>query len=754
MIVHTLGGCAPAPLAHYLKALGILRLIAEQADPKARGWWEGERFRMATVTPFDEIIDFFSIEYRPTPLLAPWNGASGFFKTWDEKTKKLRKSKNVDALEKLLSLKEHRWVEFRQSYEIAMNAVRNVLKEVDVSKLSKKERGNLLILPKGEGSHFLVADKDDDKANIQRSMMRSFANNIFYRSAIVDMGEDTPSYPSLWGSGGNDGAIDFTARYFENLICALVDTDKEITTSWLISSLSASPAKDLLTGKKGKVGQFLPGGAGGANSTTGVGSQDDTLLNPWDYILMIEGAVLFASHATCRFGAINKSRVSSPFSVSGQGAGYASAAASDESGRGEQWMPLWSLPLTFSELKRLLSEGRVQIGARPARDPLDLARAVARLGTARGISAFQRYGYIERNGQSNLAVPLGRFHVPDRTSPVLSCIDDLEAWLDRLRREARSKNAPDRLKMVERRLTDALFEVTQHPDENLRWQSVLLAMSNVESVLRTGPGCKAGPIPRLRPQWVQAADDRSPEFRLALACGLQSSGSRRDGTSFDSVRRHWLPLRRNGFATTGNGGQMRIQSNPGVVLQGRSGLEDAICLVQRRLMEAAQDGTRRPALVAARKAAARPSDLALLLAGNVDLDRAMQLARALMAMDTWRWASDPCPPAGSAVSSSYPDDAWLTIRLAMLPWPLPDGRAIRSNPVIIRRLAAGDLSGAYKVASQRLLAAGIKPNARFAAAGPNTARLWCAALAFPINPNTAVEFLNRIDANNLKEKTS
>lgn len=28
-----LSGCAPVPIAHYLKALGVLRLVAEQADP-------------------------------------------------------------------------------------------------------------------------------------------------------------------------------------------------------------------------------------------------------------------------------------------------------------------------------------------------------------------------------------------------------------------------------------------------------------------------------------------------------------------------------------------------------------------------------------------------------------------------------------------------------------------------------------------------------------------------------------------------
>lgn len=32
---HKLSGCSPAPLANYLKALGILRLVSEQTDPTA-----------------------------------------------------------------------------------------------------------------------------------------------------------------------------------------------------------------------------------------------------------------------------------------------------------------------------------------------------------------------------------------------------------------------------------------------------------------------------------------------------------------------------------------------------------------------------------------------------------------------------------------------------------------------------------------------------------------------------------------------
>lgn len=69
--IHDLGGCAPAPLAHYLKALGILRLVSEQADAHARGWWEGERFRLASILDESALRDFLLERYEPIPVFNP-----------------------------------------------------------------------------------------------------------------------------------------------------------------------------------------------------------------------------------------------------------------------------------------------------------------------------------------------------------------------------------------------------------------------------------------------------------------------------------------------------------------------------------------------------------------------------------------------------------------------------------------------------------------------------------------------------------
>ena len=74
-----LAGCRPVPLLSYLKALGVFRLVAEQADPDARACWRGDTFFLGTDLDQAGLERFFLEDYRPTPIVAPWNGGSGFF---------------------------------------------------------------------------------------------------------------------------------------------------------------------------------------------------------------------------------------------------------------------------------------------------------------------------------------------------------------------------------------------------------------------------------------------------------------------------------------------------------------------------------------------------------------------------------------------------------------------------------------------------------------------------------------------------
>jgi CRISPR-associated protein Csx17 len=58
-----LPGCTPEPLMSYLKALGILRLVAEQADCEARGAWRGGAFVVSSEFDEDTLTLFFLEKY-------------------------------------------------------------------------------------------------------------------------------------------------------------------------------------------------------------------------------------------------------------------------------------------------------------------------------------------------------------------------------------------------------------------------------------------------------------------------------------------------------------------------------------------------------------------------------------------------------------------------------------------------------------------------------------------------------------------
>ena len=852
--VHRLQGCAPAPLAHYLKALGILRLVAEQADPDVRAWWERDHFLLATTLSDRELESFFLYRYQPTPLVSPWNRGSGFFKANDPGLSSIKKStaarfkifrKGIEASHALLgalgeadekvrdikaeaktrSTSEHDVERARrgysEDYEKLLSDRNKAREERDrirdsenrdgIKKAEQRLENAEKLMQIAEDYEGLLDTRDKAEKRIRDLKMKKGVNGDERRieerrlkeslkeslsglkssknyerrlkeaetrfknckaslipalrlkwrgahrewmDAAIVLGDDgTPKFPSLLGTGGSDGRLDFTNNFMQRL-AEVFNLDSEhgepqhAAMSWISGSLWGIPVPGYPTGLA--VGQYLPGTAGGANNSNGPDS--DSIVNPIDFLLMLEGTVVFTSHAARRLGLSDSSRVAAPFAVNARGAGYASASDGDESARGEQWMPLWSHPSTFRELKHMLGEGRAQVGSRPAYEPLDLARAVARLGTVRGISGFQRYGYIERNGQSNLAVPLGRFVVTDQKSEHLACIDDLDSWLRHMHREARDQNAPTRLIVVERRLAEALFAATQHSDRPEFWQRILLQLAEVEEIMAHGSGYGAGLVPRLRPEWVPAVDDGTPEVRLALAFALQARGFRQE-KPIDPVRRHWLPLDRKRpwrFATTGTGSGTRLDIQPEVVMQGRRGIDDAVAMIERRLIEASQRGDRHLPLKAAPRAATCTADLVELLSGSVDLDRTLGMARTLMALDRTAWAEQRIP-IELPQTSDWPDDAWMAIRLCMLPWPLKSSFGSRldigADPAIVRRLAGGDAAFAIELALRRLYAVGVRCTVRAGTVPAETARRWVAALAFPITQQTAERFLQRLNSN-------
>lgn len=744
--LHHLSGCAPSPLAHYLKALGIFRIVAEQKDPRARGWWRDEHFCLLTTLERSELEQFFLEEYAPTPFVSPWNKGSGFFSSRDP------------GLNPIETSTASRFEAFRKGIEAARaplaalaaaDAAVRALKDRTKAKkgMSDAEKVAARTLKDDPAFKTELAGANREFATLKGNLFRPCEldwrgpHRAWMDAAVVLPDEGKPSFPSLLGTGGNDGRIDFTNNAMQRLgdIFA-VATDggpTPIARGLLRNALWRALTQDVVSAA---VGQFLPGSAGGANTTTG--PDGDSLINPWDFILMMEGAVLFSARSTRRLDPTASSRASAPFSVRSHAIGHGSEGA-EKAERGEQWMPLWRQPSTVNDLQAMLGEARIQLGRSTAYRPVDVARAVARLGVARGVQRFTRFGFLERNGQSNLAVPLGRVDVVER--PHARLVDDLALWLDRLQRLARDKHAPARLVQAERHLANAVFAALTHDNTPERWQAALLAAAAVEAIQASGTAFKAGPIPPLSPAWAIACDDGSAEWRLACALGSAAATYDGDARSNDPIRHHWLPLENGArrFREKDN----RLVRDSRVVIGGRDAIADCAAIVERRLVEAAQRGQRRLPLIAARGCGAHPADLAALIAGDVDLGRVSALARAFMAV---RWHQWKHCKASRTRRGALPDEAWISLRLACLPWPLDDNRTIPADDGLIRRLMSGDGVTAVDVALRRLRAAGMRPPIRGASADPPTARLWAAALAFPISRSSALSMARAFEpsANN------
>ena len=637
-----LQGCAPAPLASYLKALGVLRLISspanhvsgEAADAHARGWWEDERFHLRTTLSREGLLHFFLDDYAPSPIIAPWNGGSGFYP-----------KDNKDGFTPMVT------GQVAKRFCHYSSAIRTASLKVANLSLTKK--------PAGVAKMELVATL--------RATLSDVA--LPWVDAVVALSSGSLAYPELLGTGGNDGRLDFTNNFARRLVSpkkpmglfdASTGRPSNDAASLLEGTLFAATVRGL---RADAVGQFAPGAAGGPNATTGYSSASES--NPWDFVLMLEGAASFAGAATRRHqrvtGATTRSGASFPFTVRTVGAGWGGVDALDENdARAEFWAPLWIRPTRYCEIDALLGEGRAVLNGRSARDGLDFARAVASLGVSRGFQEFERFGFLMRAGRSYLAAPIGRRSATP--SPGARLVADLDAggWLDRVRRVGRNDGEPSNARRAVKRLEDALFELMAAQETSGGVEKALVALGNVIAWLAVSPAGRSEvrtPPPILSPAWTQQADDYSPEFRIAAAlAGLGLTAPKLAGEIAPPMAAHLAPLDEKRFFHQGCLSQYRAWSAgdpPPTMVWGAGGLvPNLIAVLERRLVEASIQKLEDKPLTGA--VFARLADVAKFLSGNFDDARCAALLAGLAWARPVRLRSAQSPSSGaSAVPFAY-----------------------------------------------------------------------------------------------------
>ena len=524
-----LPGCAPTPLASYLKALGVLRLVSSPAnhvsgvaaDPHARGWWENERFHLRTTLSRDALLRFFLHDYAPSPIIAPWNGRAGFL----EGDAGESSSRGGAVLMRAIGDSGCRRLELMRRTVRSLRDNDHLVEYNRLRALAKRLEG---VSKQLEGDEKILNDAEKSRVGKEAQTIKSLllpslrsetdSHHVDYVDACYVLSADEAAAPLL-GSGGNDGSRDFGVNFAERLQ-DLVDFADGSPTPRAGAELESALLGTIRRAEEhGSMGQFSPG-QGGPNATTGYEGYNP--LNAWDVVLAMEGTLPFAGALTRRWGAAGGTRAAFPFTFEPTGAGAGSLSVEDPNRpRGEVWTPIWSKPATFAETAAIFAEGRLTLGERAARSGLDAARSVARVGAARGIASFERYSIIQPDSKMPYqATPLGRFNAPDR--PRKDLVADIEAgeWLSRARRlVGNKKTAPGRARQAMRRLEDALFQMTVASRESEGTRNALMALGGLVGWLASNPAARRdlGPPPLLSSDWIREADDGSAEFRVAAA---------------------------------------------------------------------------------------------------------------------------------------------------------------------------------------------------------------------------------------------
>lgn len=330
-----LPGVRTTPLGGYLAGLGLLSAVTRLLDGTATGCWRGRVFvlhsRFGTT---GDLAGALAAGFEPEPVVSPWKQGSGF-----------AANGKSPAAEKALA-----WV--RDSADPRLGVLRAAVRAGDRVMDTARARG------------WRVDSHKTDVLHLCRNELPDRA--VRWLDAAVALGGDgDPSFSRLLGTGGNVGRLDLSSTYLQSARDVL---DRPRSSAWLESLVDGRPRAGL---PRTSLGQYEPASAGNPEETTAVG-------NPWLFLLLIEGALLFATAVVRRHGA-EYARAALPFQVRATPAGLESAAPG-ENVMGELWAPEWSAPCGVADVEQLLGEGRAEWRGRPAQSGLDFVRAVASLG--------------------------------------------------------------------------------------------------------------------------------------------------------------------------------------------------------------------------------------------------------------------------------------------------------------------------------------------------------------------------------------
>jgi CRISPR-associated protein Csx17 len=355
-------GCRHDILGHYLKAIGLLRVLAlcaekEYRDPEAEGWWDvGQAcfvLRSAKHLTLQALVDFFKKRYIPTPIFAAWNKETGAAE---------RTARAFGAY---------------ADYQIASDYAKNV-----VSAEEKRKRSNV---SKMTSSEAYAAYRDDVRHDLTLAL-DAVSLPRFCRNS------DNP----LLLAKGIAGRAHLWRSYWDYL-CVLAKRRtarrEDAFNCLVIAALTSGDATQTLDGKlvNGKGTPFFPD----AIKSYNLGSrwvQEDYPFNALDYVLAVEGALALRGSVARTLGASTRRFAAFPFvfdsaedMVDDQNEIKGTASA--------LWLPIWERPTTFAELSSFIGDAQARLPGKDARFSAEFVRALYAQGVDAGFSGWQEFRF-------------------------------------------------------------------------------------------------------------------------------------------------------------------------------------------------------------------------------------------------------------------------------------------------------------------------------------------------------------------------
>lgn len=487
-----------SPLASYLSALGLLKVIGQQLDAAAQGYWRQGHFHLITRHSPEVIADFFANDYRPSPCLTPWNKIKGGGKGYLDG--------EVPAA--VAQLQGERFAELQR---IAAVAARVMPPFVRAGRVEKEEKIQA----------FAALDRQ------AQSDAFSAWLSICAVLTTVAKGDTIARYPALLGGTAGYLATDFGAQYVNALANAKAEH--------FLATIDGSTSKALQLAS-GNTLIYDPPGRGDSQQgyQVAVSEIQTTRANPADLILAAEGMTFFEGYATTaqqdEEGQGGIRQASFTLAVVHHSSLHPSSSWLENKGQlsEELWCPIWDEPCHYDDVRQALKRVAMLPLPRQLQTGTDFALFATKLGRQQGLSGFARYCFPARIGQGTKIPSLVEvFPLGDAREDRSDVLAELAQFSSTLRWRTRDATVPSSHRHAAERVVAEVEALAGGGGSFGTLLRTLVAWRRQEELQHPEKQLKRFSFGRreLPPQWFQLLEQelQGPEWRVAMSLASECS---------------------------------------------------------------------------------------------------------------------------------------------------------------------------------------------------------------------------------------